>query len=361
MIGKTLLFLALLSFISFATIDVIEYYGDGCPHCARTTALLFNMTSEYNLTIEGKEIYFSAQNRQEMFNLYTRFGLDPMNSGVPTTLVGNRSLVIGEISREKWEEVFSYCINGSCKKGVFTQNSFSPIEEKDPASQLTIPVLIGAALVDSINPCTIAVMVMLLGVILMSKGRNQTLKAGIAFALTIYVMYLLMGLGILRAVSDADLTNGFYVFVTIAALVLAVFEIRAYFRYRPGFFAVEIPMFLRPHVKKATAGATSIPGVMFAAILCSFFLLPCSSGPYLLVLGMLAKSATLQAILYLLLYNFIFVLPMVTIALLIFIGRAKVEDVHELKERYIREIHLFSGLILFALFLLLVYQMSTGI
>jgi len=364
MIKRTILILLMLALSSFAAIDVVEYYGEGCPHCARTTSLLISMADQYNLTIEGKEVYFVPQNRQEMFQLYYDYGLDPTDpakSGVPTLIVNNRSLVVGEMSQERWEEVLGYCINDSCKKGVFTENSFSEIEEKDPASQLTIPVLLGAALVDSINPCTIAVMVMLLGVILLSKGRNAALLSGIAFSATIFIMYLLMGIGILQAVKSTELQYAFHIFVTAAALILSILEIRAYFTYRPGFLAVEMPMSLRPYTKRIMQGATSLPGVIVAAAACSFFLLPCSSGPYLLVLNMLSKSFTLQALSYLLLYNFIFILPMLIIAFAIALGKANVEQVHELKERYIREIHLFSGLILLALFLVMAYQLFNGL
>ena len=76
---------------------------------------------------------------------------------------------------------------------------------------------------------------------------------------------------------------------------------------------------------------------------------------------MLAKSATLQALFYLLLYNFIFIIPMLVIAFAVYAGKANVEQIHDLKENYIREIHLFSGMILLALFLILLYQMFSGI
>jgi len=345
--------------LSSASLNLTFYYGEGCPHCERTSATLLGLSGDYNLSIESKEVYSIPQNRQEMLDLYIRFGLDPsdpLHTGVPTTFVGNRSLVVGEISTARWQEIFGYCLNGSCKEGVFTEDYFSPMEEKDISSQLTLPVLVGAAIVDSINPCTIAVMVMLLGVILLSQGRKQTLIAGIAFSLTVFVMYLLMGLGIFRVLASYELQNAFFVFVTIAALVLAILEIRAYFSYRPGLLAVEMPIFLRPYAKKAMAGAVSLPGVIFAAVLCSLFLLPCSSGPYLMVLAMLSKSMTAQALSYLLLYNLIFILPMLIITAFIYLGKTKAEDVNELKERYIREIHLLSGLILFALFLLMLGQ-----
>ena len=359
MIRKTALFFFALLAFSFASqsIDLIEYYGDGCPHCVRTTGLLVNDLSKvYNLSIEGKEIYFSPINNQEMLNLYIRFGLDPTKGGVPTILVDNKSLVVGEVSRDRWAEIFNYCENGECKEGVFTQTTFLPLGEQDISTELTLVVLIGAAFVDSLNPCTIAVMVMLLAVILRSKGKKQTLVAGLVFAFTVFVMYLFMGLGLLQAISSTELQNAFYAVVMIGALVLAILELRAYYQYRPGFFAVEMPMFLRPHAKKIMEGATSIPGVIIAAGACSLFLLPCSSGPYLMVLAMLSKSISLLTLSYLIAYNLIFILPMILITLVIYLGRVNTEDIHDLKEKYIREIHLFSGLILLALFLLMLGQ-----
>ena len=337
-------------------IDVIEYYGTGCPHCGRVAQILEELESEYDLNVEQKEIYFDPVNRQEMFNIYIRFGLDPNEGGVPTMLVENRSMIIGEVSKERFKEIFEGHVSNGTLSGIFTENYFSPIEEKDVTSQLTLATLLGAALVDSINPCTITVMVMLLGVILMSDGKRKMALAAATFISVIFIAYLLMGLGILTAITSSGLTNAFYYVVTAAAFLLAMMEFNAYLKYKPGFFAVEIPMFLRPHVKKVMKRATSIPGVAFAALLCSLFLLPCSSGPYLMVLSMIAKSVTLRALLYLVLYNFVFILPMAIIATLVYIGRTSVEEIGDMKEKYIREIHLMSGLILFALFLVMLSQ-----
>ncbi len=337
-------------------IDVIEYYGTGCPHCSRVAQTLEELQSEYDLNIEEKEIYFDSNNRQEMFNAYIDFGLDPNQGGVPTMVVENRSIIIGEVSKNRFREIFDAHVSNESMGGIFTEHSFSPIEEKDITASLTLATLLGAALVDSINPCTITVMVLLLGVILMSEGKKKMGIAATTFIAVIFIAYLLMGLGILTAITSTGLTNVFYYIVTVAALLLSIMEFNAYFKYKPGFFAVEIPMFLRPYVKKVMKSATSVPGVAFAALLCSLFLLPCSSGPYLMVLSMIAKSVTLKALLYLVLYNFVFILPMVAIASLVYMGRTSVEEIGDMKEKYIRQIHLFSGIILFCLFILMIFQ-----
>jgi cytochrome c biogenesis protein CcdA len=83
--------------------------------------------------------------------------------------------------------------------------------------------------------------------------------------------------------------------------------------------------------------------------LVSLFLLPCTSGPYIVILGMLAKKVfDTQAILYLLLYNLIFVSPMVLISLAVYKGfdPAKAE---EIRQKRLRTLHLIAGIIMFAM------------
>lgn len=356
---KALLSIALLLMFStsFAEMGLTVYYGTGCQHCAKVDVIVEELQSEYELNVERKEIYYDAWNRQEMFDAYIDFGMDPAESGVPTLLLDNRSLLIGEMSGERFREIFDEHISNSSARGIYTEDSFSPVEEKDPTASLTVWVLIGAAAVDSVNPCTIAVMTMLLGVIMASGGQKRVLPAALTFIGIVFISYLLMGFGILQAISNTGLINLFLGFVTVMALVLAILEIKAYFQYEPGMLSVEIPMFLRPFMKKAIANATSLPAVAFAALICSLVLLPCSSGPYLMVLSMLAQSVTLKGILYLLTYNFVFVLPMLVIAGMIYFGKISVDEVGEFREQNIQRLHLIAGLIFILLFLLLLNQL----
>jgi cytochrome c biogenesis protein CcdA len=359
--NKPLLLLSLLLISSFAfaqSLDLIFYHATGCHACAVTTEMLDTLSNDYELNITEKEVSSNSDNFEELMGVYTDFGYNTFGAQTPSTLINNQALVIGSMPEEKWRSLFDDCLDGSCTEGIYTHDSFTPKTQGGDSQQpLTLTVLIGAALVDSINPCTIAVMVMLLGVILLTQGRDRTLFAGIAFTVTVFVMYLLMGIGLLTAITSTGLTNMFFILVTIAALILSIMEINAYFRYQPGFCAVEMPMFLRPYLKKAMKGATSLPGVVGTAVICSLFLLPCSSGPYLMVLGMLAKSITMQALFYLVVYNLIFVLPMFAIVLAIYKGMTTVEDMTELRNKYIKEIHLVSGIILFGLFLLMVLHL----
>jgi cytochrome c biogenesis protein CcdA len=352
---KLPLILLILATASFA-LDIDFYYGEGCTHCAATSEIFDELSTEYDLNITTYEVYSNAENREAMFRLYDQYGIDVRTGGVPTTIIDNKVFIVGEMEKSEWEEIIDECI-ANCTKKALNRESSEFLEEGSTA-QLTLPVLVGAAIVDSINPCTIAVMVLLIGAVLYSKGKKQALVSGLLFAFTIFVMYILYGFGIMHAITTLELTRVFYMIVTAAAFILAIMEVRAFVDYKPGMMAVEMPMFLRPHAKKVTSEATSPLGVIVAAIFCSLFLIPCSSGPYLIVLGMIAKAATLQTVSYLLLYNFIFVLPMLIITVLIFFGKTTVEKVGKAKDKYIRYIHLVSGIILFLLFFLMMMELS---
>ena len=67
---------------------------------------------------------------------------------------------------------------------------------------------------------------------------------------------------------------------------------------------MEVPISWRPRLKAVIKGITSVPGAFLVGFVVSLFLLPCTSGPYIVILGLLAKTTTRNyALLLLLLYN----------------------------------------------------------
>ncbi len=210
--------------------------------------------------------------------------------------------------------------------------------------------LIIAAVIDSINPCTLAVMILLLTTISLSKTERSVLLAGIGFSLSIFISYFLMGLGVYHAIVLGGISDIFTWFIIILAFVVGILSIRDYFDYTPGFLAVEIPVSWRPTLKKLISRVQSPIGATFIGFLCSLFLVPCSSGPYLVILGMLAKKALFyKAVLYLLLYNFIFILPMIIITLAIYFSCTNLQKLSELREKHIKRVHLISGILMIIL------------
>ena len=109
-------------------------------------------------------------------------------------------------------------------------------------TDITIPIVIGAAFVDAINPCAFAVLIILMTTILADNyDRKKALLAGLAFALSIYISYFLMGIGLLTAIEIVGFTNKFYFFVAVLALVVGALNIKDYLWYGKGFL-MEVPL-----------------------------------------------------------------------------------------------------------------------
>jgi len=113
---------------------------------------------------------------------------------------------------------------------------------------------------------------------------------------------------------------------------------------------MEVPLGWRPTLKRLMQGVTSVPGAFLIGFLISLFLLPCTSGPYIIILGLLATTATrASALVWLLLYNAIFILPMVAITVAIYAGLTTVERAEAWRTAHLRVLHLFAGIILLLL------------
>lgn len=206
------------------------------------------------------------------------------------------------------------------------------------------------AAVDAVNPCTLTVMALLLLTLVITKGRRDALLGGILFTLTIYFMYLLYGLGILQLLYMTGAENVLNIILRILLVIMIIMEFYAFFKYKPGIRSLEMPMKLRPYAQKLLKSVENPLMAVPIAALCSVLLLPCSSGPYLSALLILAGS-TVKKIAVLLYYNLIFVSPMIAITLIAFFGMSP-QRVLEWKEKHIRKLHLISGILLLIVLIL---------
>ncbi len=222
------------------------------------------------------------------------------------------------------------------------------------ADILSFARITSLALADSVNPCAIAVLTMVLVAILIKHPENKrkVLWAGIGFISAVYIGYLFYGAVIIEFFNAfAELirnnTKLIYNGLAIIAMIIGALNIKDYFMYQPGGIATEMPMSIRPYAKLWINRITSPWGAFVIGILVTVFLLPCTIGPYIIASGLLAERGIIGALPWLLYYNLIFVLPMIAIVGIVCWGFKEVEDVSGWKERNIRRLHLIAGILLF--------------
>ena len=214
-----------------------------------------------------------------------------------------------------------------------------------------VAVVCGAA-VDAINPCEFAILILLMASMLATQdNRKKALWTGLSFTAAIFIAYFLMGVGLLEFIRSYTLSISgyFYKIIGTLAIIIGLLNIKDYFSYGGGGFIMEVPQRWRPRMKSLVRGITNPLGGFLTGLVVSLFLLPCTSGPYVIILGMLAAKTTFaKAFLYLILYNIIFVAPMLAIVFAMYFGLPP-EKAEAWRKQKIRLLHLIAGLVLIIL------------
>jgi cytochrome c-type biogenesis protein len=182
--------------------------------------------------------------------------------------------------------------------------------------KLLLPLVAVAAVIDSVNPCAFSVLLLTIAFLFsVGKLRSGILKIGSSYIFGLFVAYFLIGLGILRVLHFFNTPN--FMAKVGAALLIVLGLINLINEFFPRFpVKLKIPSVAHHKMAKFMERASVPTAFVLGAFvgLCEF---PCTGGPYLLVLGLLHDSATyVSGLGYLLLYNLIFVSPLIIILLL---------------------------------------------
>lgn len=195
---------------------------------------------------------------------------------------------------------------------------------------LTAWVVALAGLADGFNPCSFAGLLVFASVTTAAfdrqvlachstpsadaepQGRPRIIRNGAVYIAGLFATCMALGLGLLSAMNL--LTEGHWA-GKAAALLSMVMDARV---LRDALFPesrwkLEMPKLFRPGVHKALQ-ATFLPAVFAAGVLVGLCTVPCTGGIYLGVLALLSsQGSTMAGMGLLVLYNVMFVLPLVAV------------------------------------------------
>ena len=190
------------------------------------------------------------------------------------------------------------------------------IWELSNEGQWLFPLVGIAALLDSINPCAFSILILTIAFLFSIRQiRSKILEIGGAYILGIFMVYILIGLGILQAL---HLFNTPHFMGKLGAFLLIFLGgINVINEFNPNFpLKLKIPATAH-HKMAQLMNKSSMSAAFGLGILVGLCEFPCTGGPYLMVLGLLHDNVTyLRGFGYLILYNLIFVLPLVIILMI---------------------------------------------
>ncbi len=191
---------------------------------------------------------------------------------------------------------------------------------------LSLPIIVGMALLDSINPCVIGVLLVMLTVLLKTGDRRKILVNGISYTAGVYATYIIGGLTLLslfNAVRGVIFVSQILYFVIGSFVILAgLLEIKDYFWYG-RWFSLSIPKRFVGYVEGSVEQThTSVYAALFFGAVVTLIELPCTGAPYLAILALMSQGGLtfITGLPLLLLYNLVFVVPLLTIIAMVYYG-----------------------------------------
>ncbi|NOQ38250.1 hypothetical protein GQ472_05155 [archaeon] len=270
---------------------------------------------------------------------------------VEVPLSGDKVLFDNAVKVQGW--IFQWNGEGVEDSGDDISINDTSADTSSGRNEISLTTLGLIALADTVNPCALAVFIlMLIGITTYDPGNRKAkvIHAGLAFVAAVFVMYFIYGLIIIRSFqlveSITNIRPILYNLLGYVAILLGLLHLKGYFWYKPGGLLTEMPMRWRPRVKKMMTSITSPKGAFFMGAFVTLFLIPCTMGPYFIAGGILSTLELIETIPWLLIYNLIFILPLLGITFVIHFGFKKVDDVSGWKEKNIKNLHLIIGIIM---------------
>jgi cytochrome c biogenesis protein CcdA len=214
----------------------------------------------------------------------------------------------------------------------------------------TLGLVITSAAIDSINPCAIGVLILMVSVILgQGGGTRRLIVNGMAYIFAIFATYLIAGLGLVYFFSAIPMVLAEYLSLAVGSLVIlaGILEVKDYFWYGKG-FSLQIPKYFANKIHEYSTKKTNIFGIMLLGAFVAAVELPCTGAPYLAIITILRIDFNMIAFGMMVLYNIIFVLPLIIILFMV-AGGTKISVVSKWKEEGKGKMRLFMGLLLCAL------------
>lgn len=304
------------------------FHKQGCQKCARAVKILKTLQSKYPSIVVKQYNAKTEQTLLEAMGMLHKVP-DTKRMTTPIIFIGDTAL-IGEPD----EQLLENTIQKHLKTGVASRIKEAEAQLDSAESKIVsrfhgfgILTVAGAGLLDGINPCAFATIVFFISYMnIVGRGRKEMLIAGGAFTLAVFVTYMLLGLGTLSFMNYLNRFSGIAtcVYLTAAMLTFGLAGLSLYDAVkakqgRTKDILLQLPRALKQRIHKVIREQTRTSGIIVGAIVIGFVIsaleLVCTGQVYLPTLTFVAgiEDMRTNAVAYLLLYNLMFIMPLLVV------------------------------------------------
>jgi len=348
------------------SVELAYFYQKGCPHCDRANYLLKYLLKKYpHLNIKDIDLNTSDGKRLNE-TLSNRLNLPSEKRLIaPSIFIGNDYLSPEEVTESKVESLIQKYEKVETKAALeIGKDEIKKAEESmiNRFKSLGLFTVLSAGLIDGINPCAFATLIFFVSYLsFVGRKKREILWVGLGFSGAVFATYLLIGFGILSFIqhlSFLPLFSRIVYLITIAiALILGIYSLYDYIqlkRGRPSEMKLQLPDFLKKRIHKIIREESKSNRYFLAALASGFVVsileFTCTGQVYLPTILFVTNIPSMKtsAVSYLLLYNLMFIIPLLIIFGVVYWGVTSEQLAFFLKKRA-TTIKLITSLLFFAL------------
>lgn len=329
------------------SVELAYFYQKGCPSCDRASYLLKYICQKYP-HLHVKPIDLNTDDGKRLNEtLANRIGLPHEKRLIaPSIFIGQDYLSPEEITESKVQALITKYEKAETKLTL-------EVEEKEIQQAETsmierfksfgVVAILLAGLVEGLNPCALATLVFFISYLTMvGRTRKEIFWVGMGFTGAGFVTHLLLGFGILSFVQYLSFLPLFsrivFMITFLFSLFLGIFSLYDYVqlkRGRPSRMTLQVPDSLKKRIHRIIRAKEGdleagkeikTARFLLAAVVIGFIVTllqsTCTSQVYLPTILFVANIPSLRgsAILYLVLYNIVYILPLVIIFGIVYWG-----------------------------------------
>jgi cytochrome c biogenesis protein CcdA len=313
---------------------LIEYfYQPDCEDCRKVSEFILKpMNEKYAQKILLRK--YDLSNEKNFLLMISILDKLHDNSNANVYIILNRNKVFAGYSTIK-QGLFKAIEHPSALSAPET-NQDSAETMKSIGKRLKIVTVIVAGLLDGINPCVFSTLIFFMSLLAVAKIRGMRLFIiGTAYCLACFITYLLLGFGLFSVLESlADfiwLRAGLNWFMIIVLLIFAIISFRDAFVFiksggKADKVALQLPrnvkLLIHRFMRQGLKFKYLFTGAFFIGVVVTLLESVCTGQVYVPTLVLLSNEAGIFSkwFSYLLLYNLMFILPLIGVFALMFSG-----------------------------------------
>ena len=353
-------------------IHLYFFWSEKCPHCLKARPDVLAIDKEFDwLKLHSLQLVDKPENVQKYINMAAMFGNDAHS--VPTFMFCGNLLSGYERMETTGQQLKSFL--QACHRFVEQENPDNSTRfaaQQDGSTSLELPLLgsissddyslpiltIFIAGMDAFNPCAFFVLLFLLSMMVHSRSRRRMALIGgifVFFSGAIYFLFMAAWLNLFIYLGELRLIT---LIAGAIAVMIALLNIKDYFWFRRG-FSLSISDDEKPklidrirQLLRLDSITTVIVATVILAVVANSYELLCTAGfPMVYTRILTLRSLPVESYyLYLLFYNLIYILPLLTIVAVFTIKLGS----RKLSEQEGMALKLLSGIMMLMLGVLLI-------